>query len=159
MVNGLKPFTLLAKLYPLIAWQGSEYASADSWAYNALMFPHELHSNSHYINSTVLFYRQHQKYLQPNWLSRLWYWSHKTLWFQYCTSRWGSLIDFKRQSHKMVQHTQTIRRQFVDELFECVWPFCEIGAKRVNPWTLQGFSFFEIKKVGWPSSGNQALKV
>ena len=27
---------------------------------------------------------------------------------------------FKRQSHKMVKHTQTIRRQFADELFECV---------------------------------------
>ena len=32
----------------------------------------------------------------------------------------------------MVKHTQTIRRQIADELFECVWPFCEIGAKRVN---------------------------
>ena len=30
--------------------------------------------------------------------------------------------------HKMVKHTQTIRRQFADELFECVWPFCGIGA-------------------------------
>ena len=37
---------------------------------------------------------------------------------------------FKRQSHKMVKHTQTIRRQIADESFECVWPFCEIGAKR-----------------------------
>ena len=27
----------------------------------------------------------------------------------------------------MVKHTQTIRRQIA-----CVWPFCEIGAKRVN---------------------------
>ena len=27
---------------------------------------------------------------------------------------------FKRQSHKMVKHTQTIRRQFADEFFECV---------------------------------------
>ena len=35
---------------------------------------------------------------------------------------------FKHQSHKMVKHTQTIRRQFADELFVCVWPFCEIGA-------------------------------
>ena len=25
-------------------------------------------------------------------------------------------------------NTQTIRRQIVDELFECVWPFCGIGA-------------------------------
>ena len=28
----------------------------------------------------------------------------------------------------MVKHTQTSRRQFVDGLFECVWPFCGIGA-------------------------------
>ena len=34
---------------------------------------------------------------------------------------------FKRQPHKMVKHTQTIRRQFPDELFECVWPFCGGG--------------------------------
>ena len=35
---------------------------------------------------------------------------------------------FKRQSHKIVKHTQTIRRQFAEELFECVWPFRDIGA-------------------------------
>ena len=29
---------------------------------------------------------------------------------------------------KMAKHAQTIRRQFADELFECVWPFCGIGA-------------------------------
>ena len=34
-----------------------------------------------------------------------------------------SYLNFKRQFHKMVKHTQTIRRQFADELFECVWPF------------------------------------
>ena len=32
----------------------------------------------------------------------------------------------------MVKHTQTIRRETPDELFECVWPFCGIGAKMVN---------------------------
>ena len=32
----------------------------------------------------------------------------------------------------MVKHTQTIRRQTADELFERVWSFCEIGAKRVK---------------------------
>ena len=32
----------------------------------------------------------------------------------------------------MVKHTQTIRRQFGDELFERVWLFCEIGTQRVN---------------------------
>ena len=37
-------------------------------------------------------------------------------------------LPFKRQSHKMVKHTQAIRGQFTDELFECVWPFCDTGA-------------------------------
>ena len=32
----------------------------------------------------------------------------------------------------MVKHTQTIRRQFAEELFKCVWPFCWIGAQRVR---------------------------
>ena len=40
--------------------------------------------------------------------------------------------QFKRKSHKIVEHAQTIRREIADELFECVWPLCEIGAKRVN---------------------------
>ena len=35
---------------------------------------------------------------------------------------------FKRQPHNMVKHIQTIRRQFADELFECVWPFCGVAA-------------------------------
>ena len=39
---------------------------------------------------------------------------------------------FKRQSHKMVKHTQTISRQIADEFFEWVWPFCRIGAERIN---------------------------
>ena len=30
----------------------------------------------------------------------------------------------------MVSHTQTIRQQIADELFEYVWPFCEIGTER-----------------------------
>ena len=34
----------------------------------------------------------------------------------------------------MVKHTQAIRRHIVDELFEFVWPFCEIGAWRVKSW-------------------------
>ena len=32
----------------------------------------------------------------------------------------------------MAKHTQTIRWQFADELFDCVWPFFGIDAKRVN---------------------------
>ena len=39
---------------------------------------------------------------------------------------------FKRQSHKMVKHTQTIRRKFADELFEFVWPFCELAFKALG---------------------------
>ena len=35
---------------------------------------------------------------------------------------------FEHQSYKMVKHTQKICRQIAEELFECVWPFCEIGA-------------------------------
>ena len=37
----------------------------------------------------------------------------------------------------MVKHTQTIRWQIADELFECIWPFCEIGAKTVRNWFLE----------------------
>ena len=31
-------------------------------------------------------------------------------------------------TQKMVEHTQTIRRQIADDLFECVGPFYGIGA-------------------------------
>ena len=43
------------------------------------------------------------------------------------TYQYFHLKPFKRQIPKMVKHTQTIRRQIADELFECVWPFCGIG--------------------------------
>ena len=34
---------------------------------------------------------------------------------------WGmSVQPLKPKTHKMVKHTQTIRRQFADELLECV---------------------------------------
>ena len=36
----------------------------------------------------------------------------------------------------MVKHTQPIRRQIADELFECVWPFYEFGALRVKLFVL-----------------------
>ena len=32
----------------------------------------------------------------------------------------STILPFKRQPHKMVKDTQTIRRQIADELFECV---------------------------------------
>ena len=33
----------------------------------------------------------------------------------------------------MVKHTQTVRRRFVDDLFECGWLFCGVGAEKVKP--------------------------
>ena len=35
---------------------------------------------------------------------------------------------FNSQPHKMVKPTQTILLATTDELFECVRPFCEVGA-------------------------------
>ena len=37
-------------------------------------------------------------------------------------------LTLEHQPHKMIKHTQTIRRQFADELFECIWSFCDVGA-------------------------------
>ena len=39
----------------------------------------------------------------------------------------------------MVKHTQTIRWQFADELFECVRPFCVVSTERVNAKLRSGF--------------------
>ena len=52
---------------------------------------------------------------------------------------------FKRQSHKMVKHTQIIRLQIANELFECVWPFCESGAKRIKV-------YHTIESEPWPDN-------
>ena len=41
---------------------------------------------------------------------------------------WFIREPFKRQPRKMVKHTETIRGQIADELFEFVWPFCGIVA-------------------------------
>ena len=64
----------------------------------------------------------------------------------------------------MVKHTQTIRRQIADELFEFAWPFCEIGAKRVKIYsqtiTLKTKSARTVQPCmeycfhGWASSPN-----
>ena len=32
----------------------------------------------------------------------------------------------------MIKHIQTIRREIADELFECVWPFCELALKELS---------------------------
>ena len=39
-----------------------------------------------------------------------------------------SILTIEAPIQKIVEHTQTIRLQIADELFECVWPFCETGA-------------------------------
>ena len=44
----------------------------------------------------------------------------------------------------MVEHTKTIRRQFADELFDCVWPFCGIGAYRDNLKKTLGANLFHV---------------
>ena len=50
----------------------------------------------------------------------------------------------------MVKHTQTIRRQFADELFECVRPFCHIGTQNVKIigcFYVLNFKFLNCNKV------------
>ena len=43
---------------------------------------------------------------------------------------------------KMVKHTQTICRQFADELFACVWPF-------LWKWHLKGQTLIEMEISVW----------
>ena len=45
----------------------------------------------------------------------------------------------------MVKHTQTIRRQFAHELFECVWPFYGIGAQTFNSSSKKRFFFSNLE--------------
>ena len=49
----------------------------------------------------------------------------------------------------MVKHTQTI----ADELFECVWPFCEIGAKRLITHLLYDPANFWFRTQALPQIG------
>ena len=46
----------------------------------------------------------------------------------------------------MVKHTQTFRRQFAEGLFECVWPFCDIGTERVKSFSSCLIHFFSLEK-------------
>ena len=42
----------------------------------------------------------------------------------------GTFINpLSANPEKMVKHTQTNRRQFADDLFECVWPFVNLALK------------------------------
>ena len=45
-------------------------------------------------------------------------------------SDWNSVKQtiLKTLTHKMVKHIQKMSRQITDELFECVWLCCEVGA-------------------------------
>ena len=43
------------------------------------------------------------------------------------TNSFVAEVTFRRQPHKMIKHTKTIRRQFADKLFKYVWPFSWVG--------------------------------
>ena len=45
---------------------------------------------------------------------------------------WHPNLPFKRQNHKMVKHTQTIRWQFADELFDVFDDFVGLALKGLN---------------------------
>ena len=71
-------------------------------------------------------------------------------------------LHFKRQPHKILKHTQTIRR--LNKLFECVRPFCVVDAKaliRSNPriitsktWrrSLKYNGYRTVVQICWPGS-------
>ena len=57
----------------------------------------------------------------------------------------------------MVKHTQVIRWKIANELFDCVWPFCGIGAERDkhdslaviqwNYWKFWNYKYFTFHKI------------
>ena len=55
--------------------------------------------------------------LVSRWYGLLFY-----IWFFLFPDGWSLTLQ------EMVKPTQIIRREIADELFECVWPFCGIGA-------------------------------
>ena len=54
---------------------------------------------------------------------------------------------FKRQPHKMVEHTQTIRRQTADKLCDCVWPFCGVCSALVLNYLEMCYWFQTVSKL------------
>ena len=68
------------------------------------------------------------------------YWKYDLIGYLNTESRSDQSVDqncwnfqsYERQPHKMVKHTQTIRRQIADECFEYIWQFYGLGAYRVN---------------------------
>ena len=59
------------------------------------------------------------------------------------------LLTLWEPTPQMVKHTQTVCRQFADELFECVWPFCGVGAEKVktkNKWLTVNLSVWQFEK-------------
>ena len=55
----------------------------------------------------------------------------------------------------MVKYTQTIRWQFADEFFECVLPFCGIGAVKVYLISRIKIPFYQSKLQGFESEGGE----
>ena len=54
---------------------------------------------------------------------------------------------FKRQPHKMVEHTQTTRRQTADKLCDCVWPFCGVCSALVLNYLEMCYWFQTVSKL------------
>ena len=48
----------------------------------------------------------------------------------------------------MVKHAQTIRPQFADELFECLWPFCDTAFVTLKGLTLSTLAKYSIILIG-----------
>ena len=60
------------------------------------------------------------------------------IFYQIFKRKHGCLTQsFKRQFYKMVSTLKQFVGNFADKLFECVWPFCGIGAYRVNNFQLE----------------------
>ena len=57
-----------------------------------------------------------------------------------------------RQPHKIVKHTQTIRRPLVNHLFGCVWPFCGLALQKLKQLFFSFFEWEEESSLNWRGS-------
>ena len=57
----------------------------------------------------------------------------------------------------MAKHTQTIRRQFAGELFECVWPFFGI-VENLREWTERNLAASKDKPISFQPRKERILE-
>ena len=113
-----QPHSPCISIYICLSTQQLRYQKYASQECRTISFNYALYSK-HYICSRNMLYKQ---------------WTHEKIGLEEIRNEeWligiiNSKSVQKLQPHKVVKHTQTIRRQFADELFECVWLFCGIGA-------------------------------